>query len=1101
MSYIELENLTYSYPDLNDPNFKSIISSKKEFKEVEGTVSEKVPERGKLFRHQKFLLRYMLEYDRIYMIWEPGTGKSCGALAVPEHFRKLIESPYQRAYYIAKGPSLVNEFKKQLVCKCNEGEYEKIAQGRKITSSKLRKEIEKYYTMDTYIPFIRKLINKTDEMIMNEYSGSIFIMDEIHNLNVDIDATLDDDVSAIDKEDEKEGLYDENKKKEMQVTYEQIKRLFRLVKRSKIILMSATPMINKSKELGPIMNLILPEDNQIPAEFDWSDKNYEEVEKYFRGNVSYVRALDTGITVEYMGGIYGENEINGKDVDSQMVIYPVIMSPFQSKHYYEYSEKSRSHKGAFYSRVRQAANIIYPDGTPDSLLSYVNQGKKLKNTKNINEGQEWSLIAGAYSASKEFTPYLTGKKLKKISAKDHEIVDICKKSKGNCWIYSNFVLGGGAVQLGIALEKNGFEKFDESVSIFTQELSGGLCESTIGRGRNVRITKKPRYALLIGGISPAKINVILEAQNSPENVNGEYLKVLIGSRISRDGLNLSNVLTIIMLESGWNRAANYQAENRAIRSTSHVEILKQKRNEYQEKGLDPNDASVIIKMYRMVAIPTNSKGEEDYEESIDILMYKMAETKDIEIKKAFRLMKECAVDCKINYKRNVREDDDDYSYVCDYDLCNYDCHVKELPTDTSSYDVLYSQEKVDEIKTIIKNKFNVQTSITLINLYKEFSKTDATYVEMAINDIIINKEHVVDKYGYISYIRNDKGYLYLQRTFPLSSREEISNYNLSIYNETLLGFEYNSLYAYVNILEEKNDEIVLNELKSQKPGTKKFKELFSKIRLELKIKFFENSIIEKNKGKESDIGNAVIKEFSKYLIEMNEPISQIKGAKESLNKEKRVGKPPTKHKQNIKIKNTEEEEGELVYLHNLLEKLNTNQSTRAYNETSNFIQAKGIFKIYKPSENIGWRGLTNAEEYVYHDLVKKMRQEELQEFEKYKIYGMKTNNNFKIVDKRSKANNKGRNCKSYAVYLLIDILWEFRSNDGEYDPFKFESKENREKMIEDIKNNNAFKNYQGLEDFEDEKLGFYYLASKFTREKLCKLVEDYLQKNNRIKEF
>lgn len=79
--------------------------------------------------------------------------------------------------------------------------------------------------------------------MMRKYSNTIFWIDEVHNVSVD---TCIDFINL------------EDLKKEKERTYSIIKMLFSMVMNSKIILSSATPMINSPFELLSLLNLVLP---------------------------------------------------------------------------------------------------------------------------------------------------------------------------------------------------------------------------------------------------------------------------------------------------------------------------------------------------------------------------------------------------------------------------------------------------------------------------------------------------------------------------------------------------------------------------------------------------------------------------------------------------------------------------------------------------------------------------------------------------------------------------------------------------------------------------------------------------------------------------
>ena len=63
--------------------------------------------------------------------------------------------------------------------------------------------------------------------------------------------------------------------------------------------------------------------------------------------------------------------------------------------------------------------------------------------------------------------------------------------------------------------------------------------------------------------------------NSSYNKHGEYIKVLIATPKLQAGINLANVLQIHIVDPQWNRSNTLQAIGRAIRVSSHAELLKE----------------------------------------------------------------------------------------------------------------------------------------------------------------------------------------------------------------------------------------------------------------------------------------------------------------------------------------------------------------------------------------------------------------------------------------------------------------------------------------------------------------------------------------------
>ncbi|GAH54861.1 unnamed protein product, partial [marine sediment metagenome] len=278
--------------------------------------------------------------------------------------------------------------------------------------------------------------------------------------------------------------------------------------------------------------------------------------------------------------------------------------------------------------------------------------------------------------------------------------------------------------------------------------------------------------------SDSEYSSILEAFNSFENRHGEYIKAVIGSPKTRDGINLANVIQIHLLGPDWNQAASYQAESRAVRSTSHVDLITEERARLIEEGKNPDDAFVDINIYRHASLNNSGK-------SIDLMMYQLSEVKDRKISHVMRLIKQCSTDCQINYNRNVRSTDIDYSSNCDYDICKYDC-VDPLPEyiDYTSYDVLYTGKIVNEVVNRLIDIFKIEFHIKFNKLYNILNKYRKKIIDLGVTQLIQNKTEMIDRYGYINYLREDSGVIFLRKDYPLETKEIKGGYSLSVYNES-----------------------------------------------------------------------------------------------------------------------------------------------------------------------------------------------------------------------------------------------------------------------------------------------------------------------------
>lgn len=1124
MNRLELDDLVYTYPKQNLPGFQTFITSKKEFRETASETTEPVPRRGELFKHQQYLLRLMRQYDNQLIIWRTGTGKTCGVLSVSEYYKAIAgalenmrnsdTAPYKHTYVLVRGPNLIEEFKFQLVCKCTDGDYitdlVKNSTTAKQRKNNITRSISKFYTVTTYGMFARDLVKLTDEQVKQKYSQSIFIVDEVHNLRMDVEKgrTVIDPKTGnkIVVRTVKKGGKDTDVYVEQRLIYDQLWRIFHILSPRKVMLLSATPMINDASEIGPILNLLLPETQQLPLNVSYGQINIQQFEPYLRGLVSFVRELETGAIPRYQGKlINAQYTIDGKLVPSQMIIYASQMSDHQEKTYNTAVNNPKALKPgsdkpeAFFDLQRQAANFVFPDGSTgtEGFRKYIQD-----------------LGDGNYEANRELKPWLSSDKhLRILSSKFAEIVRLSKESPGNSWCYSNFVIGSGAIILSLCFEGQGFTKFAETSSIF-KSIEGTrlppLCasENTRGVTRQVRIQKGLRYALLTSETSVPEASALLEAFNSYENRHGEYIKAIIGSPVTRDGLNLGNVLQIHLVGPGWNQATTYQAESRAIRSTSHVDLIAEERERLISEGKNPDNAFVTINVYRHASI-TKEGG------SIDVHMYQKSEEKDREIKKIMRMLKQVATDCQIHYNRNVRPGDIDGSAQCDYDICEYKCYdpAPEF-IDYSSYDVLYTDDIVAAATVDIKKIFHLEFNMKFDKLYRILDKYRRKFIDEAVATLIQNKIPIIDRYGYTSYLREDRGSLFLRRDFPLESREPKGGYALSIYTETLIGIQEMSLNEYIGDLQKVEQINMINQLQKLDPESPEFNQMIGNLNLENKVDLLESSVFQLFiKKVQSPAIRAIITKYQTSVFQVPEPVAAIQITAQALaNRGKGRGRKPlpgSKFKltseQQQKMEDAPVQEGaETVYIHTLF---NQAYDRTSYAVSAKFSKADGKIRLLKPSEGVGWRDVNPYELPVYNTIVQRQLEGMRNEFEKFDIYGtiLEPDRKFRIRDKTTEATqaaitdrrkvNRGRVCEIWNKPGLIDILWKLKIM-----PFKTKVTESREELIGYLERAGVQGEDRVLNQFSDDKLRFFFIwyRTGMNRSQICARLQEELQKMGRL---
>jgi len=712
---------------------------KKEFYDVRLQPIEKRPEKpGEYMNHQIIMARFLSSYtpyNGILVMHEPGTGKTCASVAVIEKIRSE-KSSFRGALILMKGKNLIENYKKELVEKCTDGKYKvkddeedagdtddkeekKVGYDNpgSLTANKVRRRINKklaeFYQFQTFETFSKQLSKMSDKDIIKNYSNIVIVIDEAHHLRIV----------------NERGVVD----KELKGQYTNIHRLLHLVKNTKTILMTGTPMIDSPSEIASLMNLILGMDKQLPTgkkfeeyymkkqangDFVIDPDKANELKDKLHGKVSFLRSMQSSVKREFVGQKLDLHYFNQ---------YGLEMKPFQQAYYKLALQRDREEKG-IYTYSRQASLFVFPDG------KYGADGFK-DHTKIIKDKITGKSLV---KIDRTMTDVYKGKSvpekleiLSTFSVKYATCIKLLLENKGNHFVYMDFVQGSGAIIFAELLKEFGFSHF----------MSGG---------------KGPKFALLTSKTS-SDINDAIRLFNSDTNINGERIKVIIGTKVISEGFTLKNVRHVHILTPHWNFSETDQAIARAFRLFSHNALEKQ-------------IPDIVVKIYLYTVFMADQEKLENVDEflSIDRYMYKFCEDKDISIKSVEHLLKQVSFDCRLTKERNRLPSILDMSRNCEYQKCDYMCYDDDDEDDDddehldeSTYHLFYSKDDISGVVERIKTTFADKSSITLFDMYKNY--TDKSY-HLFIQSILYAIEHkIVIKtvYGIDLYLHYSKNTLYL----------------------------------------------------------------------------------------------------------------------------------------------------------------------------------------------------------------------------------------------------------------------------------------------------------------------------------------------------
>lgn len=597
------------------------------------------------------------------------THNTCSAIGAIEQIKRE-RSSIRRAIVITKGDRAIQNFTNELIFKCTSREYvpdnydELESRKRKI---RVKKKINSFYTFKTYISFANELETMSDEKITEKFSNCIFVIDEIHNVRIQLKDSV----------------------------YEQMHRLLHLSTNSKTILLSGTPMVDSPAEIASVANLILPMDEQLPiedaflAEFfegdELSERGKERLYNALRGRVSFLRSLESEIKRNYIGKSIGKLHL--------LKVNKLKMSEFQSEAY-ERALTSNDKEDFIYRNASDASLFVYPDGSwgKSGYTKYMKGDKMSDELKKVLRGS---------------TQEETLKNIKKFSVTYYNAISYILENPtklGFCFITS--VHGSGSILFSKLLDLVGFKEGTKNIA---------------SKGR--------RYLLFREETSSNFMINSLAKFNANENMNGDYVQLIIGGAIVKEGFTFKNIQFEFILTPDFNYTGVSQALARGIRLNSHKALL--------EAGVP----DVKVDIFQNVSMPRDKELL-----SIDLHKYEISEAKDIKINNIIRLIMESSFDCALNYNRNrISNNAFDNSRECNYTQCSYDCkgidmdmiqtQLKADQIDYSTYQLYYSNPRIPDIYNKILKLITKHNKIQVASIVESLK---AEYTEGEVRNALMN---------------------------------------------------------------------------------------------------------------------------------------------------------------------------------------------------------------------------------------------------------------------------------------------------------------------------------------------------------------------------
>ena len=603
-----------SYPDSNNKDFQEIIYKKQEFNPNQLTLDTDIEDSCisdfSIKAHQTFLKNYITKespYKSILIYHGVGVGKTCSGVTIAENFR----DPYARnnqKILILSPKNIQIGWKKTIYTPekgINQCTGDTFNQDESVSSREVNKLIKQYYEIMGYQSFsnyVNKLIIKErlrlpdkekeyapEKIIKRLFSNRLMIIDEAHNIR--------------DEQTNEDNMREAVKTIEMVIKYSDNLRL---------ILLTATPMYNRSTEIIWLLNMMLMNDNKplilkkdiFDSLGEITDKGIDIIKEKSRSYISYLRGENPlTFPLRMYPSMVGYSDyskskdisvLHGKHYPKDNFVGGKIKDKFQFLELF--GSKLHGHQNRLYQQSIQNMIDKKPDmdldirGEKTSIIDIISltqlsniiyPGKDIDRTQDIDIEDyvgERGLIncmvkrKSKYSYKpdilKKHGPIFDIDHIQNYSSKIYSILKVLEKTEGIVFIYTNYI-SSGIIPLSLALEQNGYKRF-----------KGGPILQYPKKRQNIKINgiHNSSYMVIDGSTSKKELEDQLAIVNSKDNIHGEKIKIILGTVVASEGLDFKRIRSIHILDPWVHLNRLEQTIGRGIRFCSHGDLPIVDRN-------------------------------------------------------------------------------------------------------------------------------------------------------------------------------------------------------------------------------------------------------------------------------------------------------------------------------------------------------------------------------------------------------------------------------------------------------------------------------------------------------------------------------------------
>ena len=670
-----------------------------------------------------------------------------------------------------------------------------------------------------------------NEVLRRLFSDHMIIVDEAHNLR-DLSEDAEDSVVGGEAAENAGG----------KALNPFLKRIVLNAEGLRLVFMTATPMYNSAPEILRLLNYLLMNDAKTDAVAMAAEdiftatgevRNAEPLERAARRYVSYMRGenpytFPLRLRSAASPPIVGDNTISNiwptvsatkKPIDiteadaAALNVLPLVFTePLAGSKVEEQLRAATSRGGGAAETIGgEGASELVPEVGRDTMLDLRMQIANITYPNNLYGTVGWDThfnkqtVTSGSRKIRVFSPKdnfdvdsVFGSGLEACCPKIHRILDNIKKARGICFAYSRYIKAG-ALPMAIALERAGFQRklSDGRVAPLLTGLPPvapvcAICNQVAATHTEAHPFSPAYYVLLTSedDISPDFPGLVRMATQWTDPVWGPLgtsVKVVLGSQVASEGLDLKCVREMHILDSWYHLNRTDQIIGRAIRYCSHSAL----RATEKHLGLAPMSYNNCT-IYLHAAIVRDRDGQPGFE-TADMYAYRLAIRKAQMVGRVQRLLKKNAWDCSLemdaivfttlpprvqidaqgNEYPEYSANDQDYTTYCDYQVCKHECAValpKDLELDTSTYGVADARRAVMAKLDIVRHLFDDQVMVPDSMIHELFHDMPWEISSEAFRELIDGRRFRLIRDGIEGYLIKRAGFLIFQ---PLAADTEI----------------------------------------------------------------------------------------------------------------------------------------------------------------------------------------------------------------------------------------------------------------------------------------------------------------------------------------